>query len=265
MAWFDGLQAGTPAYAIASSQNVDIRVVAGPGTGKSFAMKRRVARLLETGTDPQRILPVTFTRVAAEDLHRELVGLGVAGCQNLNGTTLHALSMRMLSRNEVLATIGRVARPLNAFEIQPLEADLAAAHGGKRVLRRKIKAFEAAWARLQSDQPGWTQTVEDQNAEDDLIAWLRFHEAMLIGEIVPQLHRYLRANPGAPERAEFTAILVDEYQDLNRCEQKVIELLSDSADVCVVGDDDQSIYSFKYAHPDGIRQWALDHPGLAGC
>ena len=262
MAWSDGLQVGTPAYAIASSQNADIRVVAGPGTGKSFAMKRRVARLLETGIEPQRILPVTFTRVAAEDLHRELVGLGVAGCQNLNGTTLHALAMRMLGRNVVLTTIGRVARPLNAFEVLPLEADLAALHGGKRALRRNIKAFEAAWARLQSDEPGWTQTAEDQNCEDDLTAWLRFHKAMLIGEIVPQLHQYLRTNPAAAERVEFTEILVDEYQDLNKCEQKLIEQLSDSANICIVGDDDQSIYSFKYAHPDGIRQWALDHPGL---
>jgi superfamily I DNA/RNA helicase len=49
MAWSDNLAAGTPAYAIAASTNPRIRVVAGPGTGKSFAMKRRVARLLESG------------------------------------------------------------------------------------------------------------------------------------------------------------------------------------------------------------------------
>jgi ATP-dependent exoDNAse (exonuclease V) beta subunit len=79
MPWSDGLVAGTPAYNIASSTNARIRVVAGPGTGKSFAMKRRVARLLEAGTNPAAILPVTFTRVAAEDLHRELVGMNVPG------------------------------------------------------------------------------------------------------------------------------------------------------------------------------------------
>ena len=61
MPWSDGLLAGTP---IAASANARIRVVAGPGTGKSFAMKRRVARLLEDGADPVTMLPVTFTRVS---------------------------------------------------------------------------------------------------------------------------------------------------------------------------------------------------------
>jgi DNA helicase-2/ATP-dependent DNA helicase PcrA len=103
MPWSDGLLAGTSTYAIAASLNARIRVVAGPGTGKSFAMKRRVARLLEAGVGPATILPVTFTRVAAEDLHRELVNMGVPGCDELQGTTLHGLSLRMLLRNHVLA------------------------------------------------------------------------------------------------------------------------------------------------------------------
>src|SRR5476649_190543 len=103
MAWDDGLQAGTAAHDIAASTHARIRVVAGPGTGKSFAMKRRVARLLETGVEAAVILPVTFTRVAAEDLHRELVNMGVPGCDALRGTTLHSLALRMLLRNHVLA------------------------------------------------------------------------------------------------------------------------------------------------------------------
>ena len=66
MAWSNGLMLGTPTHRIASTTNTRIRVVAGPGTGKSFAMKRRVARLLESGVAPGLILPVTFTRVAAQ-------------------------------------------------------------------------------------------------------------------------------------------------------------------------------------------------------
>jgi DNA helicase II / ATP-dependent DNA helicase PcrA len=84
-----------------------------------------------------------------------------------------------------------------------------------------------------------------------------FHEAMLIGEVIPQLYEYLRSNPAAPERTEFDHVLVDEFQDLNRAEQGVIQLLSDQAHVCIVGDDDQSIYSFKHAHPEGIRDWVI--------
>src|SRR3546814_11285644 len=94
MAWSDGPTPGSQAYAIASCTNARVRVVAGPGTGKSFAMKRRVARLLESGIEASSILPVTFTRVAAEDLHRELVGMQVQGCDELEGRTLHSLAFK---------------------------------------------------------------------------------------------------------------------------------------------------------------------------
>lgn len=83
---------------------------------------------------------------------------------------------------------------------------------------------------------------------------------MLIGEVVPKLYEYLRSNPAAAELSEFTNVLVDEYQDLNRAEQDVVGLLSESAALCIVGDDDQSIYSFKHAHPQGIQGWLQDNP-----
>jgi DNA helicase II / ATP-dependent DNA helicase PcrA len=263
MPWSDGLGHGSPAYRIAASANRRIRVVAGPGTGKSFAMKRRVARLLETGVEPQTILPVTFTRVAAEDLHRELVGMDVVGCDELQGVTLHSLAMRILMRNRVLAATGRTPRPLNNFELEPLACDLMGVHGGKREVNKRRQAYEAAWARLQHEAPGFAPTQEDANFARDLLAWLVFHNAMLIGEAIPLLYTYLLSNPQAPERREFAHILVDEFQDLNKAEQTVIHLLSDHAHVCIVGDDDQSIYSFKNAHPEGIRDWLTVNAGAA--
>lgn len=258
MSWSQGLNEDSPVFEIASSTSPNVRVIAGPGAGKSFAMKRRVARLLEAGIEPRSILPVTFTRVAAEDLHRELVGMNVAGCNNLQGTTLHSLALRILMRNHVLTATGRTPRPLNVFEMKPLEVDLVA-HGGLREVRKKIRAYEAAWARLQCDSPGFVQSQEDIAFANDLVEWLRFHEAMLIGEVIPKLYEYLRSNPAAQERTEYSHILVDEYQDLNKAEQSALELLSDNATVCIVGDDDQSIYSFKYAHPEGIREWVDMH------
>lgn len=261
MPWSDGLAVGSPAYQIASSTNLRVRVVAGPGTGKSFAMKRRVARLLEQGIAPASILPVTFTRVAAEDLHRELVSMDVVGSDGLTGVTLHSLAMRMLMRNHVLGATGRVPRPLNDFELEPLIRDLMGAYGGKKAVKKFKQAYEAAWARLQHEQPGYILDPADAAFQQDLLNWLRFHRAMLIGEVIPQLYQYLRNNPAAQERSEFQHILVDEYQDLNRAEQSVIELLSNHAHVCIVGDDDQSIYSFKHAHPDGIREWLVANAG----
>ncbi|MBO6759254.1 MAG: ATP-dependent helicase [Roseibium sp.] len=261
MAWFDGLTPGTPAHSIASTMNTRVRVVAGPGTGKSFAMKRRVARLLEAGVAPNLILPVTFTRVAAQDLHRELVNMGVPGCNALQAHTLHSLALRMLTRNHVLAATGRIPRPLNDFETEAMVCDLMTAHGGKRAVNDLKQAYEAAWARLNHQMPGYAPSAAEAAFQRDLLEWLRFHEAMLIGEVVPEIYRYLSTNPAAPERSEFSHILVDEYQDLNKAEQAIIELLSGVAEVCIVGDDDQSIYGFKHAHPDGIRDWLLNNLG----
>lgn len=261
MAWNDNLETGTPAHGIAASTHSRIRVLAGPGAGKSFAMKRRVARILEVDqTDPARVLAVTFTRVAAEDLHRELSSLGVPGADRLNGKTLHSLAMTILMRNHVLLALGRTPRPLNKFELEPLLADLSDTHGNKHARRRLISAYGASWSRLQTQEPGYAQTPADLAFVNDLVAWLRLHNSMLMDEIIPHLYQYLHGNPGAPERGEYDHVLVDEYQDLNRAEQEVLSFLGENGSICIIGDDDQSIYSFRHAHPDGIRQWATLHP-----
>lgn len=271
MPWNDELAEDSPAFAIAASTAPRVRVLAGPGTGKSFAMKRRVARLLEDGAPPERILPVTFTRVAAEDLHRELVQMGVEGCENLRATTLHSLALRGLMRAHVLQATGRTPRPLNEFEKKPLEADLAHNFGGLREVQKRIKAYESAWAREQHHTPGAAADPVDVAFEQALLAWLLFHRAMLIGEVIPIFLEYVRNDPHAPERSDYDHVLVDEYQDLNRAEQELIGLLGSNAEECIVGDDDQSIYSFKHAHPQGIRTWAQDEEPLpmdvemAGC
>jgi superfamily I DNA/RNA helicase len=86
---------------------------------------------------------------------------------------------------------------------------------------------------------------------------------MLIGELVPEALRYLRNNPAASELTEFTQVLVDEYQDLNAAEQEVVSLLATTANLTIIGDEDQSIYSFKYAHPEGIEEFHQRNGGTA--
>ena len=93
---------------------------------------------------------------------------------------------------------------------------------------------------------------------------------MLIGELVPETLRYLRDNPASPDRTASRNVLVDEYQDLNRAEQVLLDLLCHHGALTVVGDEDQSIYSFKFAHPEGISQFDRFHPnthdeGLEEC
>lgn len=263
MAWDQGLDKNGVAYKIASATGKRIRVIAGPGTGKSYAMKRRVARLLEEEVPPEKVLAVTFTRVAAEDLHRELQKLDVPGCEDLEGQTLHGLAMRILARQHVLKSVGRTPRPLNTFEQKAMYSDIASLTGGKRKCKALVEAYEAAWARSQGDEPGFPATEDEKAFQKILIDWHLFHKSMLIGEVIPYLVRYLKDNPAADEHSEFDHVLADEYQDLNKAEQTAIAYLSDNAHICIVGDDDQSIYSFKSAHPEGIREWKKIHASCA--
>ena len=260
--WNDGLDG--QALSIASTQASPLRVTAGPGTGKTFALIRRLARILEEGQDPTRILLVTFTRVSAADLQRELDRLGLPQGQIVTKGTLHSLCFSILHRRHVLEFTQRVARPLLKFEERFLLEDLRTygEFGTIHERRATLKAFEAAWARQQDQEPGWPTNPVEQAFQSALDEWLRFHQAMLIDELVPLTLRYLRANPGCPELRQFDHVLVDEYQDLNRAEQDLIDLLAQNASLAVVGDQDQAIYEgFRYAHPEGIALFHKTHQG----
>jgi len=258
--WDDGLVG--PARRIAELNHTPMRVLAGPGTGKTFALMRRVARLLQDGATPNRMLVCTFTRTAARDLEGELALLGVEGVDEVRAGTLHAFCFGLLGRDEVLEATGRVPRPLLRFEERFLLEDLNCdGFGGIRDRDRRLQAFNAAWARLQSETPGWPQYPVDRDFHRELVGWLRFHQAMLIGELVPEALRYLRENPASPHRGVFEHVLVDEYQDLNRAEQVLLDLLAEAGHLIVIGDEDQSIYSFKFAHPEGIATFDRSHPG----
>ena len=137
--------------------------------------------------------------------------------------------------------------------------DLDGAFGDIYSRRRLLHAFEAGWAREQSEHPGLALAEEDLTFEAQVIHWLRHHDAMLIGEVVPIAYDYLKNSPLAPERTQFRHVIVDEYQDLNRLEQEVVNFLrGPDASICVAGDDDQSIYRFRHAHPQGIRDFVAD-------
>lgn len=223
---------------------------------------RRVARLIQAGAKPRRMLVSTFTRTAAHDLQNELALLGVDGAEEVRAGTIHALCFGILQQADVLKLTDRHPRPLLDFEQRFLLEDLAAEGlGGIRDLGRRLKAFNAAWARLQTEEPGWPKDPADRAFRDALLGWFRFHKAMLIGEVVPETLRYLRDNPESKYRRSFAHVLVDEYQDLNRAEQVLLDLLAGEGTLTVVGDEDQSIYSFKHAHPEGIATFDQTHPG----
>lgn len=257
MPWNTGLQ-GTHLN-IAAYPGTPLRVVAGPGTGKTFALMRRVARLLEQGAQPNRILAVTFTRTAANDLVEKLATLGVPGADLVAAKTLHSLSFGLLSRNAVFQTLGRIARPLMDYERNTLVCDLQDQFGGKRAVGNLIEAFEAYWARLQHQQPGFPHDPVEQAFNHALHNWLVFHQAMLVGEVVPLALDFVMQNPAHPDIPRFDYVLVDEYQDLNRADQALIDALTGNGAVTVIGDEDQSIYSFRHANPEGIVEYPQTH------
>ncbi|MGH9772112.1 MAG: UvrD-helicase domain-containing protein, partial [Candidatus Acidiferrales bacterium] len=213
---------------------------------------------------------VTFTRNAAANLLADLRALGVPGCERIRAGTLHAFCFWLLRQQHVFEYLGRIARPLITFttygvlqyEGDSLLSDLliASEFGHRRDCTKRIRAFEAAWARLQFETPGWPPNAVDNAFNTELLRWLRFHHGMLIGEVVPEALRYLRNNPTSPILQAYDHVIVDEYQDLNRAEQELIGLLSGNGATAIVGDVDQSIYRFRHANPEGIADFQVGHP-----
>ena len=259
MPWNDNLLG--PHLQIAAYPGSPLRVIAGPGTGKTFALMRRITRFLESGLSPDQLLAVTFTRTAASDLVAKLAALGAPGAQNVRASTLHSLAFSLLAKAEVFALTNRVARPLLSHEIEMLVSDLQGEFDGKKATRRLIEAFEAYWATLQADEPGAPQQPLEQQFDVALRQWLDFHRALLLGELVPVALRFIQDNPHSPHVPSFTHVLADEYQDLNRADQALIDRLAGAGSVVVVGDPDQSIYRFRFANPEAMAAYSNTHPG----
>lgn len=262
MQWDDDL-AGV-ARRIAETDASPLRVAAGPGTGKTYSLTRRVMRLLQEGVAPTKIMVCTFTRTAAEDMKKALHALDVEGVELVRAGTIHSFCFELLAKTEVLAITHRVPRTLLDFEKRFMLEDICSdAFGGIRECEKRVRAFESAWARLQDDIPGAAKDQLDLDFQDALLGWLKFHQAMLIGEAVPEALRYLQNNPASPYRGIYEHVLVDEYQDLNRAEQVLLDTVAEGATFAIIGDEDQAIYSFKFAHPQGITTFPDTHPGTA--
>ena len=226
-------------------------------------MMRRIRRWLETGVPPEQILAVTFTRTAALDLKEQLRKMDVPGADAVHAKTLHALAYGLLSRNEVFDAVQRSPRALFSYEVRQLVLDLKRDHGGVRAVNKLLRAFEAGWARLQRDPLTAPTTPEEIAFQTALLDWLRYHRAMLIGELVPLANAYARRNPTSSVLPSYTHIVVDEYQDLNKADQALVVALPRSQSLTIAGDPNQSIYRFRFAHPEGIITFPTEHPGCA--
>jgi DNA helicase-2/ATP-dependent DNA helicase PcrA len=116
MNWNDNLEEGTPAHNLASSTARTIRSVAGPGAGKSFAIQRRIARLMSEGVVPEKILAITFTRTAAKDLRRDISALEVENSDKVVARTLHSHALGILMRADIIEQTNRTPRMILEHE-----------------------------------------------------------------------------------------------------------------------------------------------------
>jgi DNA helicase-2/ATP-dependent DNA helicase PcrA len=243
--WLEGIQGPYLPRFIESDAKI-LRVVAGPGSGKTAGLKKRILRLIERdGVEPGRMFVGTFTRAIAQDLVEEL---GDAVARGIRVSTLHGLALRLL-RDNPPARVGYRLRFLLGYEEEAMLYDIGLElHDNRRQSERDrdLKRLQSSWAeRRPLPDAAFAGTVE---------RWLRWHGAMLIGEVVPLATRALES--GDVPRGAFDEVMVDEYQDLTACEQRLVELVwSGERSLVVLGDDNQSIYSFRFNHPGGITEF----------
>ncbi len=227
------------------SNPLRIKVMGGPGTGKTFFLRNHVQELLEKGVAPNRILVFTHSDTAAADFTRLLGHPVPAG-------TLRSYCLAVLSRPEVQSYTNRVPRPMITFshkaclrfEAGPLLKDIK--NKGVFGNRRKRSQAILAWERsLDPDPPS------PQSFEETLLKWLRYHRGILLGEMASLVLRYFKNHPAYPELKAYTHLVVDDYQDLSRPEQALLDLLGKDCEWAVAGDLDQSIHWARNAHPLG--------------
>lgn len=265
-------------FAVVTAQPKAALVVAGAGTGKTRAITYRVAYLIEHGVSPQRILLATFTNRAAREMLRRVESL--TGSQNVHrvwGGTFHRIANQILRRHAVSigfdsnysildsedandfinvciteAAIDTKAKRFPKAEViqniisyatntdLPIENVIAGKYPYFEMLTDKIKSVDAVYQVRKQER-----NVMDY---DDLL--LNLKKLLLSKKEIHELYT-----------EQFQHILVDEYQDTNRLQAEIIDLLAAKhRNVMVVGDDAQSIFAWRGAEFTNIYEFPARYP-----
>lgn len=260
--WLKGV-VGNAGRSLITSSSKYIAVVAGPGSGKTFGLQRRVIRLVQgDAVDPTAIFVGTFTRAVTAELRAALAPAAPDGGQSKQPavSTLHAMALDLLRRNPAATAPGRTFRFLLEHEQDAMLYDVIP---GVPIPEGIAKKLDYAADELRKIQSHWAQNLalEDSEFRGAVTRWLEFNGGMLINEVVFLALNALKQ--GALEKGCFKHVVVDEYQDLTAAEQQMVtELAGDDGTLLVLGDDDQSIYGFRHNHPDGITGFPTQFPGV---
>jgi DNA helicase-2/ATP-dependent DNA helicase PcrA len=270
----DPLLKGLTAAQQAAVLHVDgpLLILAGPGSGKTRVVTHRIAHLLRTGIAPQRILALTFTNKAADEMRRRLERL--APGKHVWMSTFHRFCAKLLREHGRLVGLrenftiydtsdsqSALKRTLEAIDFDPGHfTPQQIAHHISWAKNNLIPAAQyqprpghplgAVTAKV---YPAYQQTLLTANAVDfdDML----LHVAVLLREN-PEVRTLLDAR--------FRFILVDEYQDTNLAQYAIVRALSmDYPNLAVTGDPDQSIYGWRGANIRNILEFEHDYPDVA--
>jgi DNA helicase-2/ATP-dependent DNA helicase PcrA len=251
-----------------------VLVLAGAGTGKTRVLTTRFAHILLSGrAGPGQVLAVTFTNKAAREMRERVGAMLGRPVEGLWLGTFHSLCARMLRRHAPLVGLTSSFNILDTDDQMRLLKQVMEAHrlDTKRWTPQALMAIIQRWKDrgLTPDRigPGDDTDFAGGNARTLYAAYQARMKALNtadFGDLLLHMTEILRTDPDvlAQYHRTFRYILVDEYQDTNLVQYLWLRLLAQShKNICCVGDDDQSIYSWRGAEVENILRFEKDFPG----
>ncbi len=245
-------------------------VLAGPGSGKTRVVTYRIAYLLDQGISPRQILSLTFTNKAAEEMQRRVQEL--TGLDSIWMGTFHRFCAQLLRRYAGLVglrenfSIYDVADAQRVLDAVLKARQLAGTHITLGQLSQAISRVKNRLQAADGFQPRPGDPVEAivgkvlPHYQQQLLA----HNAVDFDDLLLHVVALLRENESVRDQLDqqYRYVLVDEYQDTNLAQYTIARALSMRfQNLAVTGDPDQSIYGWRGAHPDNIRDFERDFPG----
>ncbi len=264
-------------YEAATTVEGPLLIIAGAGTGKTRTLVYRVAHLIDIGVDPRSILLLTFTRRAAAEMLRRASVLIDSRCSQVAGGTFHSfanLALREFGRKiDLSPSFTIMDRPDSQDAIQLLRTEMGLNNKDKRFPRKQTvsEIFSMALNKhitipdlLESDYPHLCDTLDDLLRLYERYVQYKATKMLLdYDDLLTKLKDLLANREEVRRRLSqiYQFIMVDEYQDTNHLQSAIVRLLAAEHDnVAVVGDDAQSIYSFRGANFRNIMDFPKNFP-----
>ena len=257
--------------------NIPSLIIAGAGSGKTRVLTSRIAYMLEQGIHAENILALTFTKKAANEMRERIDAMVGSAARRINMGTFHSIFARILRDNaEAIGykrefTIYETTDSRNLIKTIIKERNLDEDKYKPNVVQSRISTAKnslitpgayAANAALTGDDRS-RQMPEFSNIYIEYCRRCKQNNAMDFDDLLLQTNILLRDCPEVLQNYQnlFQYILVDEYQDTNYAQYLIVRRLSQIHNrVCVVGDDAQSIYSFRGAKIENILSFQRDYP-----